>query len=129
MAATLSEWLQAAEYVLAGAPVILCERGVRSFDPSTRNLLDLAAVAAVKRECGLPVLVDPSHAVGRADLLLDVSRAALAVGADGLLVECHAERGRARSDGPQALEPAGLAALGAMMAALAAPLGRAFPSR
>jgi 3-deoxy-7-phosphoheptulonate synthase len=126
MAATIAEWLLAAEYVLAGAPVVLCERGVRGFDPATRNLLDLAAVAAVKRECGLPVLVDPSHAVGRADLILDTARAAVAAGADGILVEHHPDRARSRSDGPQALTAAELASLGRALHALAPALGRTF---
>jgi 3-deoxy-7-phosphoheptulonate synthase len=129
MSATIAEWLQAAEYLLAGAPVVLCERGVRGFDPAVRNLLDLAAVAVVKRESGLPVLVDPSHAVGRSDVLIDVARAAIAVGADGLLVECHVDRGAAASDGPQALELDGLAALGRMLESLAPAMGRTFSTR
>jgi 3-deoxy-7-phosphoheptulonate synthase len=128
MAATLSEWLQAAEYLLAGAPVVLCERGVRGFDPACRNLLDLAGVAAVRRESGLPVLVDPSHAVGRADLVCDLARAAVAAGADGVMVECHADRAVARSDGPQAIDLASLGTLGRELAAVAPILGRTFPS-
>jgi 3-deoxy-7-phosphoheptulonate synthase len=113
MAATVEEWLLAAEHLLAaGCPaVILCERGVRGFDPSTRNLLDLGAVALCARVHGLPVVVDPSHAVGRKDLVGPLSRAAVAAGAAGLLVEFHPDPMQAKSDGPQALDPAELAAL------------------
>ena len=105
MAATVGEWLLAGEHLLAaGAPeIVFCERGVRGFDPSTRNLLDLGAVALLAEVYRLPVLVDPSHAAGRRDLVLPLSRAALAAGADGLLVEVHPDPGLARSDGPQAL--------------------------
>jgi 3-deoxy-7-phosphoheptulonate synthase len=106
-ASTIDEWLLAAEHLLdAGArDVIFCERGVSHFDRATRNLLDLGAVAVLKHHYGLPVIVDPSHATGRADLVLPLSRAALAAGADGLLVEVHPNRTQARSDGPQALDP------------------------
>ncbi len=105
MAATLEEWLQAAEYLrLAGAPVVLlCERGVRSFDPSTRNLLDLGAVALLRHVHRLPVLADPSHATGRRDLVLPLARATVAAGACGVMVEVHPRPGEALSDGPQAL--------------------------
>ncbi len=107
MAATLVEWLLAAETcLLHGAPaVLLCERGVRSFDGSARNLLDVAAVALMRMEYGLPVIADPSHAAGRRDLVVPLAKAALAAGAAGLLVEVHLAPGRARSDGPQALSP------------------------
>lgn len=107
MAATLDEWLLAAEHLLvAGAPaVVLCERGVRGFDGATRNLLDLGAVALLAHVHGLPVVVDPSHATGRRDLVLPLGRAALAAGACGLLVETHPDPGAALSDGPQALSP------------------------
>jgi 3-deoxy-7-phosphoheptulonate synthase len=105
MSATVEEWLLAGEYLLVGgAPaVILCERGVRSFDPSTRNVLDLGAVALLAHVHRLPVVVDPSHAVGRRDLVPALARAALAAGAAGLLVETHDDAGHALSDGPQAL--------------------------
>jgi 3-deoxy-7-phosphoheptulonate synthase len=108
--ATLEEWLGAGEHLLsAGCPgVIYCERGVRGFDPATRNLLDLGAVVLLRQVHGLPVLVDPSHAAGRRDLVVPLARAALAAGADGLLVESHPNPQAARSDGPQALGPAGL---------------------
>ncbi len=113
-AATIDEWLLAGEHLLAaGAPdVIFCERGIASFDASTRNLLDLSAVAVLKHQHELLVLVDPSHATGRADLVLPLSKAALAAGADGLLIETHPDRRLAQSDGPQALQPDALQALG-----------------
>lgn len=105
MAATIEEWLLAGEYCLVnGAPgVVFCERGIRSFDTSTRNLLDLGAVALLSRVHGLPVIVDPSHATGRRDLLLPLSRAAVAAGAAGIMVETHPDPGSALSDASQAL--------------------------
>ncbi len=115
MAATLEEWRLAAEHCLeAGAPsVLLCERGIRGFDGETRNLLDLGAVALLAHVHGLPVIVDPSHASGRRDLVVPLARAALAAGAAGLLIETHADPGAALSDGPQALLPEELARIGA----------------
>jgi len=115
MAATLEEWRLAAEHCLeAGAPtVLLCERGLRGFDGETRNLLDLGAVALLAHVHGLPVIVDPSHASGRRDLVVPLARAALAAGAAGLLIETHADPGAALSDGPQALLPEELARIGA----------------
>jgi 3-deoxy-7-phosphoheptulonate synthase len=105
MAATVEEWLSAAEYCLAGgAPAVLfCERGIRSFDDRTRNLLDLGSVALLRHVYGLPVIVDPSHGLGRRDLIPHLSRAAIAAGAAGLLIEVHPDPGHAMSDGPQAL--------------------------
>jgi len=91
--------------------VVFCERGVQGFDPSTRNLLDLGAVALLSHSHHLPVVVDPSHAAGRRDLVPVLARAALAAGAHGLLIEFHPEPEKALSDGPQALDPAGLARL------------------
>jgi len=110
MAATVDEWLLAAEYLLAAGneQVILCERGVRGFDPSTRNTLDLAAVVLAKQRTHLPVIVDPSHATGRTELVIPLSLAAAAAGADGLLVEMHPWPSTALSDGDQALLPDGL---------------------
>lgn len=107
MAATIDEWLLAGEYcLLHGAPaVVFCERGVRGFDASTRNLLDLGAVALMSHVYRLPVIVDPSHAVGRRDLVPALSRAAIAAGAAGLMLETHDDPGAALSDGPQALLP------------------------
>lgn len=112
-AMTLDELLLAADYVLAGGNprVMLCERGLRSWDPATRNLLDLAAVAALKARTHLPVWVDPSHGVGRRELVAPLARAAVAVGADGLLIEVHAAPERALCDGKQALRPQDFAEL------------------
>lgn len=103
--ATLDEWAGAAEYVLSGGNdnIILCERGTRGFDTHTRNVLDLSSVILMKRRTGLPVLVDPSHGTGRSDLVLPMSLAAAAAGADGLLVEVHADPSKALSDQDQAI--------------------------
>jgi 3-deoxy-7-phosphoheptulonate synthase len=105
MSATVEEWLMSAEYVMAeGNPrVILCERGIRTFETATRNTLDLAAVAVVKQRSHLPVFVDPSHGVGLRDKVTPLARAAVAVGADGLIVEAHPDPPTALSDGPQSL--------------------------
>ncbi len=107
MAATVDEWLLAGEYLLHhGAPAVLfCERGVRGFDERARNLLDLGSVALLATEHGLPVVVDPSHAVGRSDLITPLSLAARAAGAAALMIETHDAPGEALSDGPQALGP------------------------
>jgi 3-deoxy-7-phosphoheptulonate synthase len=107
MSATFEEWLLAAEYILAaGNPdVILCERGIRTFERATRNTLDLSAVAFVKAHSHLPVLVDPSHGVGVPALIAPMARAAAACGADGLLLEVHPDPRAALSDGDQALTP------------------------
>lgn len=107
MAATLDEWQGAAEYcLLHGAPfVVFCERGIRNFDPHTRNLLDLSAVAILAHVHRLPVIADPSHAAGRRDLIAPLARGALAVGAHGIMVETHPEPALALSDGPQAILP------------------------
>lgn len=105
-AATVKEWLMAAEYVLAGGndQVVLCERGIRSYDPELRNTLDLAGMALARQMSHLPVIADPSHATGRRDLIPAMSRAALAAGADGLIVEVHPEPAKALSDGIQSLD-------------------------
>jgi 3-deoxy-7-phosphoheptulonate synthase len=105
LSATVDEWLMSAEYVMAsGNPnVILCERGIRTFETSTRNTLDLSAVPVVKKRSHLPVFVDPSHGVGIRDKVMPLARAAVAVGADGLMVEVHPDPPRALSDGPQSL--------------------------
>ncbi len=107
MAATIDEWLMAAEYILAGGneQVLLCERGIRTFETAMRNTLDLAAVAYVKKRSHLPVIVDPSHSTGDPALVLPMSLAAAAAGADGLLVEVHPWPERALCDGAQALTP------------------------
>ncbi len=105
MSATIEEWLLAAEYLLhhGASGVVLCERGIRGFDNATRNLVDLTAVALLANVHKLPVIVDPSHGTGRRDLILPLSRAALAAGAAGVMIETHDDPGRALSDGPQAL--------------------------
>jgi 3-deoxy-7-phosphoheptulonate synthase len=104
--ATVEEFLMASEYIVkeGNDRCMLCERGVRGFDGAMRNLLDLAAVAALKRKSPLPVVVDPSHGTGRRDLVLPMARAALAAGADALLVEVHPNPGKALSDGLQSLD-------------------------
>ena len=107
MAATIDEWLMAAEYILAegNTQVILCERGVRTFVNHSRNTLDLSAVPVVRNESHLPVIIDPSHAAGRRDQVIPLSRAAVAVGAHGLMVEVHHAPEKALSDGAQSLYP------------------------
>ncbi|MEQ8273658.1 MAG: 3-deoxy-7-phosphoheptulonate synthase [Deltaproteobacteria bacterium] len=115
MSATVEEWLSSAEYCLMhGAPaVVFCERGIRSFDPSTRNLVDLGAVALVSHVYGQPVIVDPSHGTGRKDLVEPLARAALAAGAHGVMVEAHDRPSDALSDGPQAVSIDTIAAIAA----------------
>jgi 3-deoxy-7-phosphoheptulonate synthase len=105
LAATIEELVMAAEYIVShGNPnVVLCERGIRSFDNYTRNVLDLGAVAALKQITHLPIIVDPSHAAGKHELIADLSRAAIACGADGLIIECHPEPEKSVSDARQAL--------------------------
>jgi len=107
LAATLQEWLLAAEYILEGGneQVLLCERGIRTFETELRNTLDLAAVAWAKQRSHLPVIVDPSHATGDPELILPMSLAAAAAGADGLLIEVHPRPEQAMCDGHQALTP------------------------
>lgn len=105
LSATLEEFVMAAEYIMAhGNPdVVLCERGIRSFDTYTRNVLDLGAVIALRQLTHLPVIVDPSHAAGKRELVADLARAAIACGADGLIIECHPEPDKSVSDARQAL--------------------------
>ena len=107
MAATIDEWLMAAEYILEGgnSQVILCERGVRTFAHHSRNTLDLSAVPVIRKESHLPIVIDPSHAAGRRDQVIPLSRAAAAVGAQGLMVEVHHAPEEALSDGAQSLYP------------------------
>jgi 3-deoxy-7-phosphoheptulonate synthase len=107
LSATVKDLLMSAEYVLSqgNRRVVLCERGVRSFEDSTRNMLDLSAVPNVKAQSHLPIVVDPSHATGRPDLIPAMALAAVAAGADGVHVEVHACPEKAKSDGPQALLP------------------------
>jgi 3-deoxy-7-phosphoheptulonate synthase len=107
MAATIDEWLMAAEYIMEGGntQVILCERGVRTFVHHSRNTLDLSAVSVVVKESHLPIIVDPSHAAGQRDQVIPLARAAVAVGAHGLMVEVHHAPEEALSDGAQSLYP------------------------
>jgi 3-deoxy-7-phosphoheptulonate synthase len=107
MSATLEEFLMAAEYIMSEGnyQVILCERGVRTFADHTRNTLDLSIVPAVQKLSHLPIVVDPSHGTGKRDKVLPLSRAAIAVGADGLIVEVHNDPDRALSDGAQSVFP------------------------
>jgi 3-deoxy-7-phosphoheptulonate synthase len=123
-AASVREWLLAAEYLLAGGNpnVVLCERGIRTFEAETRNTLDLAGAALAKELSHLPVIVDPSHATGRRELIPPVSRAALALGADGLMVEVHPCPERALSDGAQSLDLPAFAALMRNLRELAAQI-------
>ncbi|MCX7667771.1 MAG: 3-deoxy-7-phosphoheptulonate synthase, partial [Atribacterota bacterium] len=104
---TIDEMLMSAEYILAQGnyQVVLCERGIRTFEPATRNTLDLSCIPLVKKKSHLPILVDPSHGTGRSDLVHPMCLAALAVGADGLLVEVHPNPVEALSDGPQSISP------------------------
>ncbi len=105
LAATIEEWLMAAEYILSEGnfKVILCERGIRTYETFTRNTLDLSAIPAIQRLSHLPILADPSHGTGKRHLVLPLSRAAIAAGADGLLIEVHPDPESALSDGPQSL--------------------------
>jgi 3-deoxy-7-phosphoheptulonate synthase len=126
MAATLEEFLMAAEYVMSEGNynVILCERGVRTFADHTRNTLDLSIVPAVQRLSHLPILADPSHGTGRRDKVIPLSRAAVAVGADGLIVEVHADPDHALSDGGQSLFPEQFDQLMSEVRQIAAVVGR-----
>lgn len=127
MSTTIEELLMAAEYVLSnGNPdVILCERGIRSFDPSTRNTLDVAAVPVLAGLTHLPVVIDPSHGAGRRDLVAPLAKAGVAAGADGLIIEVHPDPDSAWSDGPQSLDPSMFADLMRDLAGYAALEGRA----
>ena len=126
MSATLDEFLMAAEYILSEGnyQVMLCERGVRTFSDFSRNTLDLAVVPAVKKRSHLPILVDPSHGTGKRHKVLPLSRAAVAVGADGLMVEVHHQPEKALSDGMQSILPEEFAALLAEVRQIAAVVHR-----
>jgi 3-deoxy-7-phosphoheptulonate synthase len=126
IAATIQELLLAAEYILAeGNPdVILCERGIRSYDTQTRNLLDLSAIPIVHGLSHLPIIADPSHGTGRRDMVPAMARAAVAAGADGLLVEVHPNPERALSDGPQSLRPEQFEAMMGELRLIAEAIGR-----
>ncbi|MCH2050878.1 MAG: 3-deoxy-7-phosphoheptulonate synthase [Trichodesmium sp. ALOHA_ZT_67] len=126
LAATIEEFLMAAEYILSyGNPnVVLCERGIRSFDSYTRNVLDLGAVAALKQLTHLPVIVDPSHAAGRRELVASLAKAAVACGADGLMIECHPIPEKSVSDAQQALSLEDMVKLVQSLRPIATAVGR-----
>jgi len=124
--ATVEEWLMAAEYVAqrGNSDIILCERGIRTFETATRNTLDLGGMVVAQQESHLPVIVDPSHAMGHRELVAPMARAAIAAGADGVMIDVHHDPGEALCDGPQALTPADLLELSKDLNALALALGR-----
>ncbi len=126
LAATVEEFVMAAEYILShgNSQVVLCERGIRSFDNYTRNVLDLGAVVALKQLTHLPVIVDPSHAVGKRELVAPLARAAVACGADGLIIECHPEPEQSVSDARQALSLEDMVNLVHSLRPVAAAVGR-----
>jgi len=126
LAMTVEEWLQAAEYVAqrGNSEVILCERGIRTFEPSTRNTLDLGGMAVAQEETHLPVIVDPSHAVGKHSLVAKMALASLAAGADGVMIDVHPRPEEAMVDGAQALLPDEMIALGIQLQSIADALGR-----
>jgi 3-deoxy-7-phosphoheptulonate synthase len=126
MNATIEEWLMAAEYIAqrGNLDIVLCERGIRTFETATRNTLDISAVPVAQRLSHLPVIVDPSHSGGRRDLVLPLSRAAIAVGADGIIVDVHPQPAAAMCDGDQALTGDDIRELGQLAATLPHLLGR-----
>jgi 3-deoxy-7-phosphoheptulonate synthase len=129
LSATIEEWLLSAEYILSGGnpDVILCERGIRTFESATRNTLDISAIPVVKKRSHLPILVDPSHGTGRRDKVIPMARAAIAAGADGLLIEVHNDPDHALSDGAQSLFPEQFDRLMAELRVIAPVLGRSLP--
>jgi 3-deoxy-7-phosphoheptulonate synthase len=129
LSATIEEWLLSAEYVLAGgnSQVILCERGIRTFENYTRNTLDISAIPVVKKRSHLPIVVDPSHGTGRREKVIPMARAAVAAGADGLIIEVHNNPEKALSDGPQSLFPDQFDRLMGELRIIAPVLGRTLP--
>jgi len=126
ISATIEEWLLSAEYILSGGntDVILCERGIRTFETATRNTFDVSAIAMVKKLSHLPVVADPSHGAGRRDMVAPLARAAVATGADGLIVEVHCDPDHALSDGAQSMFPAQFDRLMAELRIIAPAIGR-----
>jgi 3-deoxy-7-phosphoheptulonate synthase len=126
ISATIEELLLSAEYILAGGnyQVMLCERGIRTFESATRNTMDISAIPVVKKLSHLPMIADPSHGTGRRDHVPALARAAVAAGADGLLIEMHPEPEHALSDGPQSLRPEQLRELMDQLRAIAPVVGR-----
>jgi len=130
MSATLEELLLSAEYIMSGGnyQVILCERGIRTFETYTRNTLDIAAIPVVKQLSHLPIIADPSHGTGRRDKVAAMARAAVAAGADGLIIEVHPDPERALSDGVQSLYPDQFAQMMDQVRAIAPAVGRRIAS-
>ena len=126
ISATIEEWLLSAEYVLSGGntDVILCERGIRTFETATRNTFDVSAIPVVKKLSHLPVIADPSHGAGRRDMVTPMARAAVAAGADGLIIEVHCDPDHALSDGAQSMFPAQFDRLLAELRIIAPAIGR-----
>jgi 3-deoxy-7-phosphoheptulonate synthase len=126
ISATIEEWLMSAEYVLAGGnmQVMLCERGIRTFETYTRNTFDISAIPVVQQLSHLPVIADPSHGTGRRDKVAPMARAAVAAGADGLIIEVHCDPDRAKSDGAQSMFPAQFERLMAELRIIAPAIGR-----
>jgi 3-deoxy-7-phosphoheptulonate synthase len=126
IAATIEEWLLSAEYILAGGntDVILCERGIRTFESYTRNTLDISAIPVIKKLSHLPIITDPSHATGRRDKVAPMARASVAAGADGLIIEVHCNPDKALSDGAQSMYPAQFDRLMAELRIIAPAIGR-----
>lgn len=128
LSATIEEWLKAAEYILAGGNlnVMFCERGIRTYEPSTRFTLDLSAIPAIKRSSHLPIIIDPSQGTGRRDMVAAMSKAAVAAGADGLIIEVHPHPEDALSDGQQTLDTKQFAKLMNELKPIAQAVGRSF---
>src|SRR6187397_1197734 len=126
ISATIEEWLLSAEYILSGGNtnVMLCERGIRTFESFTRNTMDISAIPVAQQLSHLPVLADPSHGTGRRDKVIPMARAAVAAGADGLIIEVHSDPDRALSDGAQSLYPAQFDRLMAELRIIAPAIGR-----
>ena len=126
IAATIEEWLLSSEYILSGGntDVILCERGIRTFETATRNTFDISAIPVVKKMSHLPIVADPSHGAGRRDMVAPMARAAVAAGADGLIIEVHCDPDHALSDGAQSMFPAQFDRLMAELRIIAPAIGR-----
>ena len=126
LSATIEEWLMSAEYVLSGGntDVILCERGIRTFETATRNTFDISAIPVIKKLSHLPIIADPSHGAGRRDMVAPMARAAVAAGADGLIIEVHCDPDHALSDGAQSMFPAQFDRLMAELRIIAPAIGR-----
>src|SRR5687767_15243940 len=126
ISATIEEWLLSAEYILAGGnnDVILCERGIRTFETATRNTFDISAIPVIEKLSHLPIIADPSHGAGRRDMVAQLARAAVAVGADGLIIEVHNDPDHALSDGAQSMFPAAFDRLMAELRIIAPAIGR-----